>query len=300
MKLFMQGLRRSGTTIVYDVLSQDRRLDLYYEPFAAGKIGELGGGSGVQETDFMVKHCQVKQAFIASYPESVDMVDLNHGAPRAPILELQRELPQFCRDYIRFMVERREHSVIKFTRMYRKVGELAALAPQARFVLLVRHPQQVVASYLYGRGQRRLGQLASREQFFTIRDQFNAWKFREFFEGIIAQQGRPELADAPNWIRCLVLWKYTFDNAYQDGRAAFGDAFRVLRHEDLCAHPRNTVTQLYRHMGLSVSGEAVTWAEAHVRENDKACYQDDPRWLEAYERLDLVDSLIAAGYGPCQ
>ena len=37
MNVFMQGMRRSGTTIVYDILCQDKNLDLYYEPFAAGR-----------------------------------------------------------------------------------------------------------------------------------------------------------------------------------------------------------------------------------------------------------------------
>ena len=55
MKFFMQGMRRSATTVVYDLLSQDDRLDLYYEPYSVhGKV-ELGGGSGMQEIDHMAK-----------------------------------------------------------------------------------------------------------------------------------------------------------------------------------------------------------------------------------------------------
>jgi hypothetical protein len=298
MKLFMQGLRRSGTTIFYDVLSQDERLDLHYEPFAAGKTGELGGGSEAQQIDFMLKHRQTKQAFIAAYPGDLSMEDLNYGAPQEPARELKTHLPQYCRDFIAFMLQRDEHTVIKFTRMYRKVFELAALAPRARFVLLVRHPQEVTASYLYGRKQNRRRKIPDRETFFSIGGTFNAWKFHEFFQHIIVEQKRSDLADAPNWIRCLVLWQYTFEHAYHDGRAAFGDAFMVLRHEDLCNDPTGTVIRLYEHMGLSINERALAWAQTHVRRHPKECYGDDPRWLQAYDDLGLSDSLSAAGYDP--
>ena len=32
MNIFVQGLRRSGTTIVFDIFWQDKGLDCYYEP----------------------------------------------------------------------------------------------------------------------------------------------------------------------------------------------------------------------------------------------------------------------------
>ena len=37
MNVFVQGMRRTGTTIVYDLLSVDPGFDVYYEPLAAGK-----------------------------------------------------------------------------------------------------------------------------------------------------------------------------------------------------------------------------------------------------------------------
>ena len=66
MKLFMQGMRRSGTTIIFDILSQDERLDLYYEPFSEGKVGSLGGGSGLQPVDLMEKIRDVRSRIAAA------------------------------------------------------------------------------------------------------------------------------------------------------------------------------------------------------------------------------------------
>jgi len=298
MNLFMQGMRRSGTTIIFDILSQDERLDLYYEPFSAGKKGVLGGGSGIQQIDLMEKIRDLRRAFVASYPRPLEESDLNYGAPRDPRLELEAELPDHCRDYLAVMMSRSNHTVFKFTRMYRKVFELKRLDPKAYFLLLVRHPQEVVASYMYGRDQQRLSRFPTRESFFTTKNEANPWNGRKFFEAIVLEQGREHLADVPNWMRYLVLWKYTFEHAYRDGRAAFGNAFIILRYEDLALDPGGTIMRLYEHIDLPPSERTVAWAAVNVRQILKECYEDDPRWEEAYERLELNGSLAAVGYGP--
>lgn len=297
MKLFIQGLRRSATTIVYDILAQDGRLDCYYEPFAAGrKIGAMGGGSGIQKIDFMEKIRATRISFINQYKLPLSEADFNYGAPFNPSLELKNKLPKYCHDYLNFMLYRREHTVFKFTRMYRKVRELKALAPQARFLLLVRHPQEVVASYMYGRDQRNQSKFSNRESFFSTRDQINPWNSRKFFEAIIREQKQEHLVDVPNWMRYLIIWKYTFDHAYRDGIDAFGDAFFLLRHEDLVLNPRQATLEIYAHIGLPPIEQVLEWAATNVRRIQKKCYENDPRWVEAYDLLQLNESLAVAGY----
>ena len=84
MKLFMQGMRRSGTTIGFDVLSQDPRLDLWYEPFSQGREGALGGGSGIQQVDLMEKIRAFRRDFCAGWKTPLEPDALNWGAPRSP------------------------------------------------------------------------------------------------------------------------------------------------------------------------------------------------------------------------
>ena len=160
MKFFMQGMRRSATTVVYDLLSQDDRLDLYYEPYSVhGKV-EMGGGSGMQEIDHMAKIYEIRDAFVAAHPGyGIEPGDLNYGAPRDPSLELDTDMAPWAREYMEFLLEGGEEVVIKFTRMYRKMRVLKEIAPDAKVALLLRHPQEVVASYLYGQGLRRLAKI---------------------------------------------------------------------------------------------------------------------------------------------
>jgi hypothetical protein len=298
MKLFMQGMRRSGTTVVFDALSQDDRLDLYYEPFSAGRVGALGGGSGLQPVDLMEKIRETRASFIEANGLDLDPNYFNWGAPREPELELETELPPVCREYIAAMLGRSQHTVFKFTRMYCKVRELWRLAEDGCFALLVRHPQEVVASYMYGRDQKRREKFADREAFFTFRSTANPWNSRRFIECIAAEENRPELLEMPDWMTYLALWKYTFDRPFQDGSRAFGDRFTIVRYEDMTTGPEEVLARLYRMMGLEPNSTSVTWARAKLRTSEKACYPEDERWTAAYEQLGLNESLADAGYGP--
>ena len=132
MKFFMQGMRRSATTVVYDLLSQDDRLDLYYEPYSVhGKV-EMGGGSGMQEIDHMAKIYELRDAFVAAHPEyGIEPGDLNYGAPRDAALELETDLAPWAAEYMFELLSRSDHIAIKFTRMYRKMHALKEIAPDA-------------------------------------------------------------------------------------------------------------------------------------------------------------------------
>lgn len=299
MKFFMQGMRRSATTVVYDVLSQDERLDLYYEPFSVhGKV-EMGGGSGMQDIDHMAKIYERRDAFVAAHPEfGIDPGELNYGAPRDPSLELETEMAPWAKEFLADLSASSEHVAMKFTRMYRKMGVLKEVVPDARVALLLRHPQEVVGSYLYGKGQKRLEKVPDADTFFTRTSRINPWNARAFFGRIIDAEGWDHLRGCPDWMVFLTVWKYTFDHAYAEGREVFGDDLLVQTHEDLVADPGPRVVELYDHMGIEPSERAVTWAEDNLRVSRKRVYHEDPRWIEGYERIGMMESLADAGYEP--
>jgi Sulfotransferase family len=297
MKLFMQGMRRSGTTISFDILSQDPRLELWYEPFSQGKVGALGGGSGLQQVDLMEKIRAFRAEFCAARRPPLDPDQLNYGAPRDPDLELDEVLPDFCRDYLRAMTAKSEHSVFKFTRLYRKVKALREVAPDAKFVQLVRHPREVACSYMYGKDQKRAEAIKDAEAFFTRNNDANPWNSRKFFDGIVEREKLQRFAKCANFKRYLLLWKYTFEHTYRDGRAAFGDSFFLQRHEDILADPRGATQRLYDFLGLDAPASVLDWAQQNVRKSAKETYASDPRWAAAYTELGMNAALDAAGYG---
>ena len=93
MNVFIQGLRRSGTTFLFDIFLEDDRFACHYEPFARA-LASVGGGSGVHDADLFESVRAKRASFLDRYPEwSSRCPDfsalnfLNYGAPRLPELE---------------------------------------------------------------------------------------------------------------------------------------------------------------------------------------------------------------------
>ena len=92
MAVFLQGMRRSGTTIWFDLLCRDPRYDAWYEPFGPAKRDRLGGGSGVQDVNFGARTRALRRRFCAESAGSGERLDpafFNYGAPRDARLELE-------------------------------------------------------------------------------------------------------------------------------------------------------------------------------------------------------------------
>jgi hypothetical protein len=293
----MQGLRRSGTTISFDVLSQDGRFDMMYEPFSVARAGAIGGGSGVQDVDVTARVHALRTRFAADHPELAGAIDLlNYGAPRDARLEMEPTMPAYCTDYLRHLAAQAPDTVFKFTRMYCKIGVLAEVDPSARVVLLLRHPKAVVASYLYGRGDARRRRYRTAHRFFGRTSDLDAWSSEQLLDAIAATTGDRRHVGAPDWKRILVLWRFCVEQALDGIHRHFPRSTLLLRHEDLAAAPAATVRALYDHIGTEPSSSAIDWAVQHVRLNAKPCHPSDPRWAEAFEELGVTAVLRRAGY----
>ncbi len=296
----MQGMRRSGTTIVFDALARDPRFDAWYEPFSAGREGALGGGSGIQQVDLMDRIREHRRRFIAEEGLDLDPDVFNHGAPRDPAVELEPTLPETHLRYIRRMTEAAERSVFKFTRMYCKIPEFARITDDSVLAVLVRHPQEVVASYLYGRDQRRADKFPDADAFFTRTSTHNPWNARRFVERIADIEGRPTLLREPDWRQFLALWEFTCRRTMEGARAAFDGRFEIVRYEDMASDPRSSLQRIYRLASIEPDADVLAWAEKTFRPSTKICHPDDARWLEAYEDLGVRETLASVGYGPAR
>ena len=76
MTLFIQGMRRSGTTILYDALLEDPALDCFYEPLREDDV-TVGGGSGAREDDSFAETRRLRDAFREAEFPDLDSTDFN-------------------------------------------------------------------------------------------------------------------------------------------------------------------------------------------------------------------------------
>jgi hypothetical protein len=297
VKVLIQGMRRSGTTIFFDLFFEDERFDCHYEPLNAGRPAP-GGGSGAHDYDLNEKTRRLRSAFLATEGLNLDLDAFNYGAPRDPRLEYETEFPEYIRRYLRFLLERADHTLIKFTRAMHKIAELRALAPGGFLIHVVRDPRLVATSYLFGKHQKNRPRFDSADTFFGRTTNKSAWSSYNFSEILLA---RPEYAPlksrCTDLMRLILLWAYNFEVTHRDGARLFGDRYVLVRHEDLLFRTNAIIADLYRRIGMEAPARVTDWARRHITARPLGyVYADDPRWTDALAAVGALDPMATAGY----
>jgi Sulfotransferase family len=298
VSLFIQGMRRSGTTILFDALLEDPELTGFYEPLREQDV-TVGGGSGARADDAFARTRELRERFARERYPRVPIDEFNWGGPRDAALELEPDLPPHVRDFLASLAERGPGVVIKETRLYAKLAAVAEVDPDARLVHLVRDPRSVVTSTMLGRGRRHSERYPSADDFFEARTKRKLWSSRALSEEIFkdSESGVERWRRAPDFARVLAVWGYAFDHTRRGAERAFGSRHALLRHEELAADPGEALARVYALIGRPLPGAVSEWAGVNVRPPAEIPFGDDPRWGEAIERLGISEAVSAAGYG---
>jgi hypothetical protein len=295
VNLFIQGMRRSGTTILYDALREDPELRCFYEPLRE-ESETVGGGSGARTDDPFAETRELRARFRAERYPDLPIELFNWGGPEDPVLELEPSLPEHCRELLRFLLDRDSAVAIKETRMWAKAGELADLDPAAALIHVVRDPRAVASSTVLGRGQRHRERLRDPDMFFGDRKRRKLWSSRAISDRLLKRAELRHLRRPSNVLRVLLVWRESFERCWAEGRERFGDRYVVIRNEDLRSRPQATLDGIYAALGREPPASVTEWAANNVRAPELPFAADDPRWLEEIERGGLEEAIARAGY----
>jgi hypothetical protein len=296
VNLFVVGLRRSGTTILYDALGEDASLRGFYEPLREDAV-TIGGGSGARDEDVFAETRSERERFRGERFPELPIELFNWGGPRAPEVELEPELPPHCRELLAHLLELAPAVAIKETRLHHKLAAVAAVDPGAAVVHLVRDPRAVCASMLLGR-RRRTDIYPDADTFFTARTGRRLWSSRAISDEILRRGVAPELpADIPDFLRPLLVWRAAIAAASGDGERVFGERYALLRLEDLGADSAAELARVYALLGRDLPDAVAAWAAQNIRRDGEVHLGDDPRWGRAVRLLEMEQLVADTGYG---
>jgi sulfotransferase family protein len=294
MNLFIQGMRRSGTTILYDALQADPELRCFYEPLREQDVTE-GGGSGAREGDAFAETREIREQFQQERYPDISIDEFNWGGPRDPAVEADDHLPEHAKELLRHLLTLAPAVAIKETRLYRKVADVHDLDPDAAFVHVVRDPRAVAASIILGRRRKRIETYDSPADIFKERTDRKLWSSRAIAQALLDRDGRS--GEEPSDVeRILMVWKLAFEGAYEDGRRLYGDRYLLLRNEDLRSDTPGALDAVYRVLGRETPAEVREWAAQAVRGAEDVYAADQAEWADLFRRYGLEDDLGAAGY----
>jgi len=302
MKVVAQGMRRSGTTVVFDAFVKTGLFACFYEPLAAAKPS-LGGGSGIRRVDPFVSVRALRSEFLKKNPhlirtcphfESANL--LNYGAPRNAALEFEPDAPLYVWEYLSTLFEQETQVFAKFTRLHSKVDRVAQLLPAGYFIHIVRDPRSVVGSYLFGKNQRNRKNFFDLNHYFNRRSNMSAWSSRPFSEFLEALPDRTSLPNPTDLQRILMIWKYKYDSTHRLGIDAFRDRYILLRYEDFSRNPVGVMGELLDRLGFALPTTTRLWLEKNVRPATPPYAGEDPRWHTEFSALRMLEEVEGLKY----
>ncbi|MFP1679976.1 sulfotransferase family protein [Alloalcanivorax sp. C16-2] len=315
--IYVTGLARSGTTIVLEHLAAHpevathRYADFPFLPVpywwnrwlslvpgATEQARERAHQDGIKVTSKSPEAFE-EMLWMAFFPDI-------HDPARSSVLGRDASHPEFEAFYDQHIrkllaVRRRRRYLAKGNYNLARLGYLHRLYPDARFLLMIRDPVWHIASLmkqqdLFVAGEskepraldhmRRVGHYEfglDRRAINTGDDRLTAY-IGELWDGGNEVEG---------WAR---YWAAIYDHVADvlERDPALREAALVVRYEDLCGTPRDTLEKLFAHAGLEVS--ASTLEDAAGGLHAPTYYQ--PRFSDHERRLiEAITAPVARRFG---
>lgn len=291
--IYVSGLARSGSTILLEILAEHEQcathaykdFPLVLTPFfwnwfldrsrrgQEQKI-ERAHGDGIEVSPDSPEAVE-EPVWMAFFPEL-------HSALRSNVLDASTEAPKFehfYRNHLRKMLWLRQGSryLAKGNYNITRLEYLLKLFPDARFVIPVREPAAHIASL---KSQHARFCELHREDPRALRymQRVGHYEFGLDRRPVNIGEGSQAASILQAWVEgrevegLARLWDdvHRFIAQRLDASPALREACIVVRHEDLCAAPRETLGKLFSHCRLDPGNTLLESAAARLRPSSSA------------------------------
>lgn len=265
MKIILFGLRRSGTTLAFNLFRQCRDLRCYYEPLHPNLVSPTA--SSCIDSDRKGAYSEFRLI-----REELQKQHAGFGAPKYDVLEelVPDNLTPRHLAYLDFLFGSSDHVLLQPVRLNYQLGQLRARYPDARFVWVLRRPEGYIKSVLAYRPNMLTyrdagipGNMAiescKKNPLFRLMRGWNAFDnpWSQVAAANFIVSARPcfrELSGSPTWIKLLALWydHYLFASAFLKSTPA---SSQVFLYEKACESDVYIKEQMQR-MGLTHAEDA--------------------------------------------
>lgn len=244
MKIILFGLRRSGTTLAFNIFRRCEGLRCYYEPMHPNLV--VSQGLSRMETD--------RKGAFSEYRLIQDELQKHHegfGAPKYDVAEelLQDNLTPRHLSYLDFLFGSADNVLLQPVRLNYQLHQLRAHYPDAHFVWVLRRPDGFINSVLAYRrslleyrdagipGSNAIDSCKKNLIFRMMRGWHafdNPWAQIAAANLVVAS--RPyfrDLASSPTWLKLAALW-YDHYLFVTDFIRANPECSRVFIYEKAC------------------------------------------------------------------
>lgn len=288
----ISGLRRSGTTILWEMLRESSdRTAAYDEPFHPDLV------TGIRENK---KRTWSELATVLSPVGGINPVSIS------PSQELNLSSYDIHAEYLRSLFSTEKQVVIDFVRCWNHIPEI--LPGNDVFVVqIVREPRAWVSAHLDPTAmftwRGKVARIYRRITMFKRTKNFNNYHYEQIISEAINSSHEMwryidlnphDLRRQPAFVRLLAFWWCANLTLFR--KLSLGDsAWKLVTLNDFCSNPLCTLKALEN----SVEWMPGDYDAARVRKVLNIKSADDDRWLSACDLLGIPSTLMKGNFENC-
>jgi hypothetical protein len=274
------GLRRSGTTILWEMFRQDKTSTCFDEPLhpqlwcgkrenAKGTWAELG----------------------ALWNDGVE-ANFSGLDPISPLDELEGQSSLAQQEYLAYLLDRRDQVVIDLVRVWNRLPDLLSAARPAVIIQIVRSPAAWATAHLLpsgsGRWRKPIQEVYRHCSFFSRYGFFDKWHYESIINMALelrhpvwshGRMSKADLSDAPAFLRLLAFWWASNRRMRQSLCDYTKGPVRLVTLEDFVRRPKAVIEETYRLAGW----QSPSLNFDRVRPVRDGWHSKSRLWREAYE-----------------
>lgn len=276
MKIIINTLRRSGSTVFWEAFRNNPNLMCYDEPFNPTlSMLPADHRKGVyKEYIKLIDHDA--RAFWSAY------------APINPVEECKTTLSENQVAYLRHLLESSKDVVIDTTRCWNKTESLKKVLerynPDIFFIYLYRDPKAFVSSHMLPSEVKSWRVMRNlKKTFWTRHHDYNYWKMEEVigqavgsaFQSLVMNKNGSEnhFYSQPAYRRLLSFWELTHNKMKAEGQQFFGGRFIMISFEEFCTANNKFIELIKSKTGLDLQANTLD-----IRPPSMGFQPTDLRW----------------------